>query len=227
MNNASLEKLISQACRDIASEAAARFDEVDVTDITVSAETEKRFSKMLDRAFFKESRTFWIVKKIVVAVAVILALLCIVVAAVEPLRNRLWKFKEQPSANCVKIKLETKAGEDIEYPKIIPEVKKPKIKDGWKIMPANPDYENPLAFIITLDDGKMIYYSMSTVHGELYADNSKHTVEEAVLSNGQKAVVIDYEHGYCMVLWQDEYRYDLSSHDVGKEVLLELAGTVE
>ena len=227
MNNASLERLISDSCRDIASDEAALFDAVDVTDITVSAETEKRFSKMLDRAFFKESRTFWILKRIVVAVAVILALLCIVVAAVETLRNRLWKFKEQPNANCVKIKLETEAGEDIEYPKYIVESKLPKIKDGWKIEGVKTTMPIPPAYIITTDDGKLIYYSISAVHSELYADNSKHTVEEAVLSNGQKAVVIDYEYGYCIVLWQDVNRYDLSSHDVGKEVLLELAGTVE
>ena len=216
-NCVGFNELMKLACEKSMKREIAKFDALDVSDVTVSPRAERRFKRSLKRALSKNNAPYFMLKRVAVACILIFALLVGITVTVEPVRAFFQELIMGWFDDHIDVSIEKENTR--QYPKYVKDVAVPDLPEGWRIEPANPEAKS--AFFIYTPDNEWIIYSQTTVTVDYAITREDYVIEEIELPGDQKGYLLDNQAERFMVLiWQEEYFFNVESFEADKEDII-------
>lgn len=220
-NSISFESMLKLVCGDIASESGLDFDELDVSATVVSADSRKKFKTSLNRILFSTSAFGKSLKRALIACAVLVALMLLAIAAVEPLREGLWELITQKNSEYIEVSfVPSGPSADIdESAKFV----LPELPDGWSVESKEVLGENNSVHIIETDKGGRLVVSKMSSDADLSFDSLSNLEKEIKLSDGTIAYLFRHEDGNLNMIWQNHWCISVKGVNVTEEELISFA----
>ena len=214
-----LMKLAVDRCME---DEIAEFDALDTSDITVPEKTRRKVMNTLRMKYLRESLGVQIMKRITVACLAIVTVLFAAAMSIQPIRAAFWEAVVTWYEDYIAIRMEKDP--EVDYPKVIEERILPEnLPEGWRIEVFSEDKAGGMYHMYGPNDEYIVYQQIVVTNAVPWFDNKDCVVKEIMIKDNVEGYLLSYSDGDIIVYWIGQYEFSLSSRNVSKEQLLQIA----
>lgn len=228
-NDASFDILMKLAVNKCMEDEIALFNSLDTSEVNVSSKTNRKIRNAIKLTSLRKSVLFKVTRFAATAVLTAVTIVFSTAMCIQPIRAAFWTAIVQWYENYIGIRYEINEND---YPKIIEKKVVPKsLPDGWTIELLN-ECDYIINYLISGTNGETIYYDQKIANTEDIWLNNKDCLMERVLLNKVEAYIYSYSYDNgnlteLNLIWKDDYIFILSSEQVSKETLIQIAETMQ
>jgi len=228
-NDASFDILMKLAVNKCMEDEIALFNSLDTSEVNVSSKTNRKIRNAIKLTSLRKSVLFKVTRFAATAVLTAVTIVFSTAMCIQPIRAAFWTAIVQWYENYIGIRYEINEND---YPKIIEKKIVPQsLPDGWTIEVLD-ECDISVNYLISGINGEAIYYTQNIIDKEETWFNNNECVLEKVLLNNIEAYIYSYSYDNgnmkeFNLIWKDEYIFILSSEQVSKETLIQIAETMQ
>lgn len=226
-NDVNFPVLVKLAVQEYMEKEITDFDALDDSEISVSAKAVRKFNNRLLIQKIREAKILLYMKRITVAVMVVVTVTFAGAMCIQPVRAAFW---DAIITWCEKYLIVQLAEDEAEeYPQKIEKRMLPAyLPEGWVIQVFEEDETGGMYDLIG-PEGEYIGYDQKVFSPDsptLY-DNTDCSVSEITIRDDISACLLTYGDGRFTLTWVDEYKFQLVADPMQLEELLRIAESIQ
>lgn len=226
-NDVNFPVLVKLAVQENMEKEITDFDALDDSEITVSAKAVRKFNNRLLFQKIREAKILLYMKRITVAVMVVVTVTFAGAMCIQPVRAAFW---DAVITWCERYLIVQLAEDEAkEYPQTIEKRMLPAyLPEGWVIEVFIEDETRGLYELIG-PEGEYIGYDQKVFSPDspTWYDNTDCSVSEITIKDDISACLLTYGDGRFTLSWVDEYEFHLQADPMPLEELLRIAESIQ